>query len=321
MSRCLSSARASSASHQHLEPNQNKPITFWTTAFVCAGAPKDSDTQTMNSIYTHLGSPDQLASWAASSGSTACNMTGIACNSQAKVVSLSLYNIPIGTLDPLLFTLTSLSSIILINLGLVGLFPAQISQLTSLQTLKMSNNHLTGSLPPSLSLLVLLTALEIDSNQITGSIPPQLSTLVLLCQLQLGHNNLDGSLPASLSTLTGLAHFYAPSNLLSGSIPAEYSALQKLTMLSLASNTLSSSIPSQLTNIGFLSLLVNGNPAMCGPTQGYGKQQKTNISKDCPLQGMWKCQRTECKGNLVLYNCSIWGNYVLPHVFPIKRIS
>lgn len=259
--------------------NQSLTLNF---QYAFTAAATDPDTQTLNNVYVGWGSPIKLASWAASSGQTACNMTGITCNSRAEVVSLSFYDIPTGTFDSLLFTLTALSSVALVHQDLIRSVPAQIFLLTSLQMLRISNNLLAGSLPPCLSALLNLTVLEMNSNQLTGPIPPQISTLVLLNQLQLGNNKFAGALPASLLSLNALVNFYAPFNALMGSIPAEYSALQHLTSLFLASNSLTSIIPAQLTSISNLSLSVNNNQAMCGPPLMYGSQINTNIGQDCP---------------------------------------
>lgn len=249
---------------------------------MCAAAATDPDTQTLNTVYKRWGSPGQLASWDSASGKTACNMTGINCNAQANVVSLSLYNIPTGAFDPLLFTLTSLSSISLINAHLVGSVSPQISRLTRLEMFQTSNNFLTGSLPPSMSLLVSLTTVDMNTNQLTGPIPQQLSTLVILSEMQLADNRLSGVLPSSLSSLSALVYFYAPSNLMTGPIPAQYSALQRLTMLSLSSNLLTSTIPWQLTSLTNLTLSVTGNLRMCGLPLTFGVQVRTNIGPECP---------------------------------------
>lgn len=233
---------------------------------MATGAATDPNTQTLNTVYEGWGSSEQLASWGVSSGKTACNMTGITCDSQNRVVSLSLYDIPTGFFSPLLFSLTSLSSMSLVRAGLLGSIPEKISQMVGLQTLKLGNNVLTGEIPPSISLAISLTSLQITSNQIAGI------------------------LPVSLSCLTALATFYAPFNLLHGSIPAQYSTLQQLTMLYLASNSLTSSIPPQLTSIMNLTLLVNHNPAMCGWPMIYGPQDSTSIGWACfdPLAGKFK---------------------------------
>lgn len=93
---------------------------------------------------------------------------------------IPIHYLPTGTFDPLIFSLTSVSSLAFVQTGLIGSIPAQISQLIGLQMLQTSSNLLAGSLPPSLSLLRSLEVLEMNSNQLTGPIPPQLSTLTLV---------------------------------------------------------------------------------------------------------------------------------------------
>lgn len=254
-----------------------------------AVAATEPDTQVLNTIYVHWDSPYQLVSWDVSSGAAACNMTGVHCDAQSRVVSLSLYNIPTGVMDPLIFSLTSLTSMSLVQVNLIGVIPSQISRLTGLQVLQLSNNYLVGNLQLALSLLVRLTSLELSSNRFTGSIPQQLSTLKLLRQLQLGDNRFSGPLPVTLSALTSLVIFYAPFNTLSGQIPAQYSALQQLKLMSLDSNSLKRNIPDQLTSISNLSISVSQNLAMCGSALSFGPQASTTIGTDCPGPPPRKC--------------------------------
>lgn len=208
-------------------------------------------------------------------------MTGISCNSDHQVISLSLYNIPTGTFDRLLCSLVSLTTLALVRVNLLGSIPAQISQLTNLQTLHASNNALTGALPPSLSLLVSLTSLKFDSNNFTGTVPQQLSTLVILRVIQLSSNRLTGTLPVALSSLISLTNFLAPLNLLTGKLPSQYSVLQQLAVMSLAANSMTGSIPQQLSSMRYLSLAVNNNPAMCGLPLSFGDQAGSNVGQNC----------------------------------------
>lgn len=127
-------------------------------SLTCTAIATEPATQSFNTIYVPRGSPDKLASWGASSGMTACNMTGVVCDNQANVVPLSLYKIPTGIFDPLLFSLTSLTSLAMVEVNLVGVIPAQNSQL--LQMPRASNNLHGGSLPLSMSTLVSNNARE-----------------------------------------------------------------------------------------------------------------------------------------------------------------
>lgn len=267
------------------------PRSLWTATAL------DSNKLIFNAVYDKWDSPDQLASWAASSGKTACEMTGVACSITGEVTSLSLQGTYTGMFEPLLFNLTALSRLVLVGMGLIDCILPQISQLVNLRLLKLSNNHLTGTLPPSMSRLVALTALVMNSNQLTGFIPQQLSTLKHLCQLQLGNNRLSGPLPASLSCLTARVVLYAPFNTFSGSISAQYSVLQQLTRISLSSNSITNSIPPQLANNTQLSMSLNDNPAICGKALPmFESHRGTHIGQDCPPVS---------KGKFYLQSCSM----------------
>lgn len=203
-------------------------------------------------------------------------MTGMSCNTQHQVVSLFLYNNPTAPFDPLLWNLTSLAFVLLVQVGISGWITAPISSLTSLQSLHSSNKSHAGSLSPFLSLLVSL----LDSDRLTGPIPQHLDTLPLLGMLQLSYNNLKSTLPVSLYSLTVLAYLYAALNLHEGPIPPQYSALQRLPVLSQYINRLNGKIASQLTSIGHSILSVNNNPAMCSPSLDYPLPASTHIGKD-----------------------------------------
>lgn len=240
----------------------------------------DDDAVALEIVYKQWGSPYTLSTWNLPRNST-CTMTGITCNAFNRVVAISLSGISVKTLHPILFSLTSLTSIILVRMDLKGTIPKDISQLTNLATFITSHNNLSGSLPPSLSLLVSLVDLEVDYNLFKGSIPQELSTLVQLSILDFGNNQMTGTLPIMLSRLTALTSFTGRSNAISGPIPDQYTALKQLRNLALASNFLSGSIPSEFFSFAVLAISVDQNIAMCGPSLHFGPQANTSIGKDC----------------------------------------
>jgi hypothetical protein len=68
-------------------------------------------------------------------------------------------------------------------------------------TIAMVENGLEGTLPPELSLLDELEFIDFSDNKISGAIPPQLAALDSLESLLLQNNNLEASVPAQVCEL------------------------------------------------------------------------------------------------------------------------
>lgn len=160
------------------------------------------------------------------------------------------------------------SGVVEINLldnGLVGTIPTELSQLSALENLKLGRNQLTGNIPVELGQLSNLIRLHLFTNQLSGPIPVELSQLSNLLELFLGGNQLSGSIPAELAQLSNLSGLVLYSNQLSGSIPTELGALSNLKVLYLFNNQLTGSIPTSLGQLSNLTHLILDRNQLSGP--------------------------------------------------------
>ena len=83
----------------------------------------------------------------------------------------------------------------LVNKGLVGKIPPEISDLTNLYQLDLSLNQLSGEIPMELGSLTSLQTLSLGNNQLSGEVPSWLGGLWNLAWLSLGQNRLSGEIP------------------------------------------------------------------------------------------------------------------------------
>lgn len=149
----------------------------------------------------------------------------------------------------------------------------------------MANGRgLSHPLDPAVGALTSLTTLDLGDNRMPGLIPESLSVLVGLVDLNLGTNRLSGTIPAQLSTLTDLNSLYLDRCDLAGSVPAQLSTLTSITSLFLHGNMLTGTLPLSLSTIGH-ALLVQNNPALCGPTEGFATVGTvgTDLGRACPM--------------------------------------
>ncbi len=89
----------------------------------------------------------------------------------------------------------------LLNNGLRGTIPRNLSNLTNLELLNLGNNDLTGGIPVELGNLTNLEAFGLAYNRLTGGVPPALGRIPDLKWLVLYGNPLSGCLPHALSRL------------------------------------------------------------------------------------------------------------------------
>jgi len=118
--------------------------------------------------------------------------SGIGCNDQRRLASLTLA-----------------------NLGISGTIPASISQLVSLETLDLSGNNINGPLPDDLSTLTHLSDVRLANNQlgVAASEPSSNRRLQDTSRLPI---------PASLSQLQSLSYLDISSNLFEGSVDSSF---------------------------------------------------------------------------------------------------
>ncbi|GJP37626.1 hypothetical protein CLOM_g22068, partial [Closterium sp. NIES-68] len=158
--------------------------------------------------------------------------TGVACDHQGQVTSLSLP-----------------------DMGISSVIPTDIRLLTALQQIDLSYNDFKQALPlDAFGQLKQLRALNLSFNlDLTGSIN-MLTSLPLLQQVDLSNTQIGGSLPSAISSLTRLGHLDLTLSQVSGSLPATMSQLSTLSYLSLRQLNNLTGVMSQYT---WLSLLTN----------------------------------------------------------------
>mmetsp|Transcript_37119 Transcript_37119/g.90236 ORF Transcript_37119/g.90236 Transcript_37119/m.90236 type:complete len:592 (+) Transcript_37119:45-1820(+) len=157
---------------------------------------------------------------------------------------------------------------------LYGEIPS-LSGLTSLQVLWMSSNELTGPLPKALPSSI--ANLDLQENSFLGAIPVEWQSLTDLFFLGLRLNDLT-SLPGEfLQPLSNLRYLDLEGNELQGTIPTQLGSNTKLESLYLEKNRLSGNLPTELASLTNLSeLLLYGNGRIEG-TVPKEYSQLTNL--------------------------------------------
>jgi Leucine-rich repeat (LRR) protein len=166
-------------------------------------------------------------------------------NDRVSEINLSLNNL-VGTIPPMLATLTGLTSLDLEQNEISGPFPQEVLSLTELTELNIRNNGFFGSIPSNIDTLKNLTTLLLFNNPLTGHLPSTLGNLTNLTNIRIGATQIDGPIPPELGQLTSLTNLGLRSNNLSGNIPPELGELISLDNLELYGNELTGEIPSEL---------------------------------------------------------------------------
>ncbi|XP_059066682.1 receptor-like protein EIX2 [Cryptomeria japonica] len=244
--------------------------------------------------YTYSLHFTNLSSW--EKGGDCCLWDGISCHHTTRhVVGVEIYsdfgtegddifginsNVGIkgGVISESLCTLTSLATISLSNMGLIGTIPPCLGKLSSLKSLLLYYNRLRGNIPVSSSLSVL----DLADNNFEGE--AMLSAICMLNNLSvvdLSDNKLNGNLPSCMGSLSSLTELHLYSNSLTGSIPVSSSLvvldladnnfegetvlsaicmLNNLRVVDLSDNELNGNLPSCLGSLSSLTeLYLNSN--------------------------------------------------------------
>ena len=165
----------------------------------------------------------------------------------------------------------SVTVLTLLENGLNGTIPRELSSLRNLQRLHLDDNRLTGTIPAELGSLTELTRFTannilVDGESVgglTGELPLELTDLTNLTMLALAGHDLNGELPAELGNLTNLEELYLWRNEFTGSIPSSLETLTNLTDLYLQDNQFTGCIPAGLEDIEDNDLHLLGLP-YCG---------------------------------------------------------
>ncbi|KAL7546763.1 hypothetical protein ACHAWF_010096 [Thalassiosira exigua] len=124
----------------------------------------------------------------------------------------------------------------------------------AVRALRLVDNGLEGWLPPDLSSLADLEEIEMHRNKIYGEIPPHIYGMVQLTTLFLDDNRLGGTIATEIGTMQNLDKLTLNDNDFQGEISSEIGNLGKLTMLWLFNNgELGGSIPTEVGRLTNLS--------------------------------------------------------------------
>lgn len=189
---------------------------------------------------------------------SACNFTGVACDSNHKVteINLSSQNLSGPVSFDLICSLVSLEKLSLGSNFLYGSISDHLSNCTSLQHLDLGNNYFSGKVP-DLSSLTKLEFLNLSQSGFSGSFPwSSLANLTSLGLLRLGDNDFDRSpFPLELLKLEKLYWVYLSNCSIEGQIPDGIGNLTLLENLELSYNNLVGSIPNGITRLSKLRQL------------------------------------------------------------------
>lgn len=149
------------------------------------------------------------------------------------------------------------SHINLVENGLQGSIPQELSALLHLQSLVVSFNDLTGMLPSSLAFITGLKVVDVAHNDLSGTIPEQYYTHWLeLETLKIGENQFTGSISSLIGSLEQLKHLGAERLYWQGTVPKElFQKLTNLEFLELSNQNIGFVNDTIATEIGLLTNL------------------------------------------------------------------
>ncbi|XP_071700549.1 uncharacterized protein [Rutidosis leptorrhynchoides] len=227
-----------------------------------------SDKQALLSLKSSLIKPpatSALQNWNISNSH--CSFTGVSCDQNLRVTSLTVSGIPLyGTIPEEIGYLNKLVNLTLVSNQLTGELPVTISNLTSLKFINLSTNALTGEFPGGIvTSMTELEVFDVYNNNFSGKLPLQFLKLKNLKTLFLGGNFFSGEIPEEYSEFNGLIKLGLQGNALTGSIPARLSRLTTLRELWLGYyNSYSGGIPPEFGNFKSLELLDIGGSNLTG---------------------------------------------------------
>ncbi|KAI5084966.1 hypothetical protein GOP47_0001135 [Adiantum capillus-veneris] len=211
-----------------------------------------TDLRVLHEFYESLHSPKAL-SWSAHRN--CCSWTGISCNSEGQVVSVHLPSLSLtGTIPPILFNLSALSSVDLSNNFFHGRIPPNIASSSSLTVLDLSYNQLlTGPLP--LYLPLALCHLDVSHCAFHGMIPQSVTSLLTITELLINGNYFSSFASGNNSSMAALLMLDASDNLFTSDSLQFLMNCTKVRYLNLDRNQIEGQMPSQLGEMVGLEVL------------------------------------------------------------------
>ncbi|XP_030481483.1 receptor protein kinase CLAVATA1 [Cannabis sativa] len=196
-----------------------------------------------------------------------CSFSGVTCDSESRVNTLVVRNLPLfGYLPPEIGMLSKLVNLTIACDNLTGKLPAEMANLKSLKHLNISNNAFSGIFPGEITLgMTELEVLDIYDNSFTGPLPVEIVGLKKLKHLHLGGNYFSGSIPENYSEIQSLMYLGLNGNSLTGKFPASLALLQNLEEMYVGyDNNYDGGIPPELGSMNSLKLLDMGECNLTG---------------------------------------------------------
>ncbi|MGL4994110.1 MAG: BACON domain-containing protein [Bacteroidales bacterium] len=183
-------------------------------------------------------------------------------NGQKRVTEIDLVNRGVsGALPEQLTDLTELKKFVIYSATINTTFPAWFSKMPKLTFLALPACGLTGELPEEIYEMSQLTRLDLWENlELGGTISSKIGQLTNLEVLDWRTCAFTGAIPSEIGNLTKLKSIYLLNNQFSGSIPSSIGNLTELTTIILSNNKLTGSIPTTIGNLKNLEVFdVNEN--------------------------------------------------------------
>ncbi|OIT33003.1 PREDICTED: receptor-like protein kinase HAIKU2 [Nicotiana attenuata] len=209
-----------------------------------------AETQALLHFKEQLNDPlNYLDSWKDSE--TPCKFNGITCDQKTGLVTeISLDNKSIsGVISPSIFSLKSLTSLVLPSNSLSGNLPSEITNCTNLKILNVTGNNMNGTIP-DLSKLTNLEVLDLSINYFSGKFPSWVGNLTSLVALGLGDNDfVEGKTPEILGNLKKVYWLYLAGSNLIGEIPESIFEMEALGTLDISRNQISGNFPKSINKL------------------------------------------------------------------------
>ncbi|KAK4375273.1 hypothetical protein RND71_005950 [Anisodus tanguticus] len=209
-----------------------------------------SETVALLHFKEKLNDPlNYLDSW--KSSESPCNFYGITCDKNTGLVSeISLDNKSLsGVISPSIFSLQSLTSLVLPSNLLSGKLPCQLTNCTNLKVLNVTGNNMNGTIP-DLSKLTNLEVLDLSINYFSGKFPSWIGNLTGLVALGLGDNDfVEGKIPDTLGGLKKVYWLYLTGSNLIGEIPESIFEMEALGTLGISRNQISGNFPKSINKL------------------------------------------------------------------------
>ncbi|KAJ8557829.1 hypothetical protein K7X08_004595 [Anisodus acutangulus] len=262
-----------------------------------------SETLALLHFKEQLNDPlNYLDSW--KNSESPCNFYGITCDKNTGLVTeISLDNKSLsGVISPSIFSLQSLTSLVLPSNLLSGKLPSELTNCTNLKVLNVTGNNMNGTIP-DLSKLTKLEVLDLSINYFSGEFPTWVRNLTSLVALGLGDNdfvegkipetlgnlkkvywlylagsNLIGDIPESVFEMEALGTLDISRNQISGNFSKSVNKLKNLWKIELFQNKLTGELPVELADLSLLQEFDASNNQMCGKLPlGIGNLKKLTV--------------------------------------------